>query len=221
MPPLADAETWVFDLDNTLYPARFDLASQVERRIEAFVAAALGVDAVEARQVRIRYLQSHGATLGGLVQEHGIEPMTYLDDVHAVDLSAIPPDPRLDAAIGRLTGRKVVFTNASRAHAERVLLRIGVDHGHFDGIFDIAAAGYCPKPARAAYVGLFHRHGVDPATAVFLDDQPRNLETAAALGMSTVLVHSGGDASPQAAGPIHHVTDDLAGWLETIALARP
>lgn len=214
MPPKHDPDVWLFDLDNTLYPARCNLFAQVDRRIGLFIQERLGLEAAAARELQKRYFRDHGTTLRGLMLHHGIDPGVFLDFVHEIDVEPVPPSPALDAALSSLPGRKLVFTNGSVAHAARVMARLGIAR-HFEGVFDIVAAGYIPKPEPATYLKLIEAHGIDPARAAMIEDLPRNLRPAAALGMTTVLVLTGEEwAMTDAAGDhIHHVTDDLVGWL--------
>ena len=206
---------WVFDLDNTLYPARCNLFAQVDRRIGLFIQERLALDAQAAGALQKRYFREHGTTLRGLMTHHAIDPKAFLDFVHEIDVGALPPSPELAVVLTRLPGRKFIFTNGSLAHADRVMTRLGVAHC-FDGIFDIVAANYRPKPDPATYRLLVERHGIDPSTAAMIEDLPRNLRPAAELGMTTVLVLTGEEwAATDAAGDhIHHVTDDLLGWLD-------
>jgi len=221
-PALAHVETWLFDLDNTLYPSTCDLFVQIDRRMGEFISDFLGVDRDEARRVQKSYFHAYGTTMRGLMSEYGVDPEVFLDYVHRIDHSPIPPDPALEAALGRLAGTKVVFTNASAWHADRVMARLGIGH-HFAAVFDIAAADYLPKPHRASYERVLSETGARPESTALIDDIPKNLEPAAALGMTTVWLRSDteyarvGDSS----GPhIHHVADDLTGWLEGVAAAR-
>lgn len=213
-------ECWVFDLDNTLYPASCNLFAQVDRRIGEFIASYLKVDAEEARRLQKAYFHEYGTTLRGLMTRHGITPGEFLDFVHAIDLAPVPPSPALDRALGRLGGRKIIYTNGSVRHAERVMERIGVAR-HFHGVFDIVAADYQPKPDPAGYARLLERHRIDPRAAIMIEDLPRNLAPAAALGMTTVLVRTASDWAQDGADGdyIHHVTDDLVAWLEAVAAA--
>jgi putative hydrolase of the HAD superfamily len=221
MRPLSDVADWIFDLDNTLYPARCNLFAQVDRRIGQFIEGRLGLDPVMARQLQKRYFHEHGTTLAGLMAHHAVDPEAFLSFVHDIDVTPVPPSPALDAVLKRLPGRKFIFTNGSTAHADRVTQRLGVSH-HFDGVFDIIAADYRPKPDPATYDRLIRRHGIDPSKAAMIEDLPRNLRPAAALGMTTVLVLTGEEwAETDAAGDhIHHVTDDLIGWL-TVHAPQP
>jgi len=210
-----DVDVWIFDLDNTLYPASCNLFPLIERRMGAFIAARFGVPADEARRRQKRFFREHGTTLRGLMVEHAVDPHEFLDFVHAIDLSALTPWPALDRALGRLRGRKLVFTNASRRHAEAVMARLAVAH-HFEAVHDIADAGFLPKPDPRAYQGLLERHAIDPHRACMVEDMARNLGPAAQLGMTTVWVRTDsawGRPTAEDLPHIHHVTDDLAGWL--------
>lgn len=216
--PLRDAQAWVFDLDNTLYPSSFDLFSSIDARMRAYIAAFLGVAEDEAFRLQKQYFAEYGTTLRGLMRRHGMDPLPFLDHVHNVDLSVLPPSPELDAALAALPGRKLIFTNASSRHAERVIRRLGIGH-HFEAIFDIVEAGYTPKPEPETYHRLIARHALDARTTVMVEDIARNLAPAAALGMITVWVRT--DSSFARFGhetvPIDHVVDDLVLWLQEIA----
>ena len=216
-PPLADlrrAETWIFDLDNTLYPASCDLFAQVDVRIRDYISNFLGVAPDEAYRVQKQYFRSHGTSMRGMMEHHGMDPDPFLDYVHDIDVTPVPPSPHLEAALAALPGRKIVFTNGSVAHATRVTERLGVDH-LFEAVFDIVASDYTPKPAPQVYDRLIDAHAIDPATTVMVEDIARNLAPAAALGMTTVWIKN---ASPWGsegadAGYVHHVIDELATWL--------
>ncbi len=211
-------ETWIFDLDNTLYPASCRLFDQVDQRIGSFIRDFLKLDGAEARALQKRYLKEFGTTLRGLMINHQCPPARFLEHVHRIDYSALEPDARLNAALERLPGRKLIFTNGSLAHAERVMGRLGVAR-HFAGVFDIVAAGYWPKPEIGAYEGLIRAHAVEPERAALIEDLPRNLVPAAALGMTTVLVKTDSEWAEDGAESdhIHHVTDDLPAWLAEAA----
>jgi putative hydrolase of the HAD superfamily len=207
----ARVETWVFDLDNTLYPPTLRLFDQIERRMTAYVMRALGVDAAAADALRARYWRSYGTTLAGLMREHGLDPTPYLEEVHDIDLAAVPAAPELCAALGRLRGRKLVYTNGSREHARRVTRAIGLE-GCFDALYGFEDAGFVPKPEAAAFATVFGRDGLVAASAAMFEDDHRNLEVPHRLGMRTVLV------GPAAAHPhVEHQTDDLVGFLARVA----
>lgn len=207
----AHVETWVFDLDNTLYPPAIRLFDQIEARMAAFVMRTLGVGAARAGELRRQYWREHGTTLAGLMNLHGVEPGPYLAEVHDIDLTGIEPSPALAAAIAGLPGRKVVFTNGSREHARRVTLACGLAEC-FDALYGFEDAGYVPKPRAEAFAAVFGRDGLAPRRAAMFEDDPRNLEVPHGLGVRTVLV------GPAATHPhVHHQTDDLAGFLARLA----
>lgn len=215
---------WVFDLDNTLYPADCRLFDQIDRRMGEFISGLLGLDFPAARRLQKDYFHHYGTTLRGLMDNHGVDPDHFLAYVHEIDSSVVPESPALVAVLDRLAGRKLVFTNGPHSHAKTVLERLGV-HGHFDGIFDVADAGYIPKPDPECYLALIARHDIDPKGAILFEDIGRNLAPAADLGMTTVLVTSATNPDtppdpPEDADHIHHVTGDLVGWLERVAAAR-
>jgi putative hydrolase of the HAD superfamily len=219
-PGLGHIDTWVFDLDNTLYPAACNLFHQVDQRIGAFVANLLGLPADQARVVQKGYLAKYGTTLRGLMVEHRLDPTAYLNFVHDIDVTPIPPNPRLDETLGRLPGRKLVFTNGTVRHAERVMERLGVAR-HFEAIFDIHAADYVPKPEPVVYDQLISRHAIEPRAAILFEDIARNLKPAHDLGMTTAWVRvDWAWAQPgDGAEHVHHVIDDLTQWLaDTAAL---
>jgi putative hydrolase of the HAD superfamily len=220
-------EAWVFDLDNTLYPADCNLFAQIDRRMGEFIAQKLGLTLDEAQALRATYYCEHGTTLAGLVRRHGVSPDAFLDYVHDIDLSAVAASPELCAAIDALPGRKFVFTNGSRKHAEAVAARLGV-LGRFENIVDIHALEYVhPKPSQEAYQRFAQACGVVPSEAAMFDDLPHNLKTAHDFGMTTVLVHGVTEHPEHQAisswtelpAHIHHRTDALAPFLAEIGVA--
>lgn len=214
-------EAWVFDLDNTLYPASCNLFAQIDQRMKAFIRSVLGCDEARAHETQKAYFHAHGTTLRGLMENHGVDPEDFLAHCHDIDHSVVPPSPALDSALHRLAGRKLIFTNGSVRHAAAVTERIGISH-HFEAVFDIAAADYVPKPAPGPYREMLARHGLDPQRTAFIEDSARNLAPAHALGMTTVWVrHDTHWATDGADGDhVHHETDDLVAWLEALIAGR-
>jgi len=213
---LAETDHWIFDLDNTLYPADCDLFSQIDVKMGAFISTHFGIDHAEARVMQKRYYHEHGTTLAGLMANDGIHPETFLEFVHDIDVTPIPPSPALRTALGRLPGRRFVYTNGSLKHAENVMSRLGVAD-MFDGIFDITAAAYRPKPDPEPYHEFVRIFDIDPRRAVMVEDIARNLEPAHAMGMGTVLIRTQRyEADPVGDDHIHHIADDLLGWLESM-----
>jgi putative hydrolase of the HAD superfamily len=228
---LFGARDWVFDLDNTLYPAECDLFSQIDARMTQFVSQYLALEPDAARALQKHYYKTYGTTLNGLMREHGMQPDVFLDYVHDLDYTPVTPAPRLRAALEALPGRKIVFTNGSIGHARRTLKALDLEHGVFSELFGIAEAQFQPKPRREAFDVLTATHDIDPARAVMVEDLSRNLETAWHLGMATVLVWSWKDWShePEGARPagpdgereshVDFVTGDLAAFLESVVAA--
>lgn len=217
---LLDRDVWIFDLDNTLYPADCDLFSQVRVRMGDYISRYFSITLDEARALQRKYFLEHGTTLRGLMTVDGVDPTDYLTYVHDIDLEAIGPDAILDQALARLPGRKLVFTNASTAHAERVMGRLGITD-HFEAVFDVAAADYVPKPNPGPYTAMLDRFGIEPGRAAMIEDMPQNLEPAHALGMATVLVETSHDwgIDGTEAEFVHHVVKDLPRWLGDLAAA--
>ncbi len=191
MPPsLASVDCWIFDLDNTLYPPSANIMAAVEARMSLFIAQRLGVDDDESHRIRHGYFVEHGTTLAGLMKSGAAQPHEFLDFVHDVPLDTLSPDPALAAAIARLPGRKLVFTNADASYAGRVLAALGLGNA-FDGMHDIHASDYIPKPDPAPYATMCARLGVEPTRAFFAEDMARNLAPAKAMGMRTLWLDNG------------------------------
>jgi putative hydrolase of the HAD superfamily len=220
--PLGSVETWIFDLDNTLYPASCRLFDQVQQRMTDYIRDRLSLSPEAAAERRRRYFREHGTTLRGLMTVDRIDPHEFLAFVHDIDLAGVPPDPALVAAIGQLGGRKIVHTNGSVWHAERLLAHLGLDAA-FTGIVDIVAADFDPKPALAGYRLLLRRHTVAASRALMVEDIARNLAPAAELGMTTAWIRSGLDWAAEDADAVYinHVVDDLAGFLAAAAALQP
>jgi putative hydrolase of the HAD superfamily len=216
-PPDPDRiDAWLFDLDNTLYPARCNLFAQTDRKIGEFISRYLDVSYDEAKKLQKDWWRAHGTSLRGLMTLHDCPPGEFLEYVHDIDYSPVEACEALDAALHKLPGRKIVFTNGTVKHAERVLERVGVPH-HFEGVYDIVAAEYRPKPELSIYRDIVARYGVDPTRAAMFDDMVVNLKPAAQLGMRTIWIRtpeSSARAQGQDLSHIHHQTDDLLEWLE-------
>jgi len=201
--------SWVFDLDNTLYPPSARLFDQIEVLMTNFVMTVLGVDHATANHLRDHYWQTYGTTLSGLMREHGIDPGPYLDEVHDINLDHLEIDPTLRARISNLPGRKIIYTNGPRVHAERVTKARGLA-GIFDAIYGVEHADFLPKPERAAFDVVFGLDGLKPSTAAMFEDDPRNLKAPHDMGMRCVLV---GPKPGKSAAHIHHQTEDLSAFL--------
>ena len=209
------SETWLFDLDNTLYPSDSGLFDQIRARIADFLVRRCGVGAASVAATQQRYLDEFGSTLAGLMAEKQTEPEPFLSFVHDVDYRVIDPNPTLARALAGLSGRRYIFTNGSTEHAENVLGRLGIAD-LFDDVFDIARAEYVPKPKPAPYDRIVSDFELVPRETVFVEDMSRNLAPAKLRGMTTVLVaQTDGAATAEA----DYVISDLAGWLSDGGLA--
>ncbi len=221
-------DTWVFDLDNTLYSSDSDLWPRIDDRITIYVSELLGLDGASARALQKFYYRKYGTTLNGLMREHRVPPEEFLAFVHDIDRSSLAPDDALAAAILALPGRKLILTNGSRDHALKTAERLGLRH-LFEDVFDIVAADFLPKPAEATYLKFFERHGVDPARAAMFEDIVHNLEAPHKHGMATTLVvprlgqtdhRETWEIAGDIPGHVDFVTDDLAGFLRDALAAR-
>jgi putative hydrolase of the HAD superfamily len=207
-PDFHHVTTWVFDLDNTLYPPHMRLFDQIEVKMTDWVMTALGVDRARADHLRSHYWETYGTTLAGLMAEHDVDPAPYLTSVHDIDFSVLSADATLATHIAALPGRRIVYTNGCAPYAERVLDARGLS-GLFDAIYGVEHAAFRPKPERAAFETVFALDGLAPSTAAMFEDDARNLAAPHALGMRTI--HVAPVAQP--ADHIHHHTDDLAAFL--------
>jgi len=216
---------WVFDLDNTLYPHHCNLFSQIDMRMTTYVSQLLDLPREEARALQKELYRQHGTTLRGLMERHQVDPDDFLEKVHDIDYSWIEPDPALGEAIRALPGRKFIFTNGSRSHAERAAERLGVSD-HFEDIFDIVAAGLTPKPAKESYDLFVALHRIVGLNAVMFEDIARNLRVPKEIGMTTVLIVPRNfeptyseiwERDPDQADAVDYVTDDLKAFLKAVA----
>ena len=221
-------ETWVFDLDNTLYPHHVNLWQQVDERIRDYIARYLEVTQEEAFRLQKDYYKRYGTSMRGLMTVHGMKPDDFLDFVHQIDHSPLTPNAALGAAIESLPGRKLILTNGTRRHADAVLARLELDR-HFDDVFDIVAAELEPKPSPQTYDRFLKLHAIDAGKAAMFEDLARNLAVPHALGMTTVLVvpehtrevfREGWELEGRDAPHVDHVTDDLVGFLEQLGPGR-
>lgn len=212
---LSHVDTWLFDLDNTLYPMESQFMGLIEVKMTDFVERETGLPREEARALQKQYFLEHGTTLAGLMANHSVEPKRFLDEVHDVSMDLLVPDAALRTSISRLPGRRLIFTNGSLEHAERVLNHLNL-HDLFDDLFAIESADYLPKPALATFDKITKMHAVRPPEAAFFEDSEKNLVPASRLGMTTVLV--GPHAAASTSEHVHFRTNDLAAFLSSARL---
>lgn len=219
---LTHIDTWIFDLDNTLYPSEAGIFALIDIRMGAYISELLRVDPTEARRIQKKFFHEHGTTLSGLMAKNDVDPYHFLDYVHDIDMSKIMPNPRLAELLGKLPGRKLVFTNGDAPYARRILAALGLAQS-FEAIYDIHDQDYLPKPAPLSYETMCAEMNVHPARAAFFEDMARNLKPAKALGMTTVWINNGSEAGHLEAHPdfidyeIPEPTDWLAAVLESDA----
>ncbi|WP_341862344.1 pyrimidine 5'-nucleotidase [Gymnodinialimonas sp. 57CJ19] len=211
MAQLTDIDTWVFDLDNTLYPPDMALFPQVNAKMAAYVCKVLGVTLDEANILRREYYLTHGTTLAGLMLNHDIDPEPYLLDVHDIDFSVLSPDPALATAIKALPGRKIIYTNGTAPYAEAVTHARGLE-GVFDAIYGVEHADYHPKPSPKAFETVFGKEALPHTKAAMFEDEARNLRVPHSLGLTTIHVAP----EPEEQEFIHHGTADLAQFLQAL-----
>ncbi|MCM8557929.1 pyrimidine 5'-nucleotidase [Sphingomicrobium sediminis] len=210
----AHISDWIFDLDNTLYPASSGLFAHIDKRMTGFIADLMDLDPIEARKVQKGYFASHGTTLAGLMADHDVDPHHFLDHVHDIPLEDITPDPRIVEGIANLPGRAFIYTNGDAPYAGRVLERLGLG-SHFVHVHDIHATNYRPKPEPHGYEQLVRQFDIDPAGALMVEDMIKNLKPAKALGFTTIWVDNGSEQAQEAPDFAHvdHRITDVGAWL--------
>ncbi len=220
-------DTWVFDLDNTLYDANTGVFDQIIEHMTQYVSDRLGISREEANALRRTYWQTYGTTLRGLMEEHKIDPYEFLRIAHDVDISDVPQCEVIKEKLTLLPGRKVIFTNSGQEFARRMTRHLGIDH-HFEGTFTIEDANFLPKPRPETYTAIIEKFSFDPKKAAMFDDMQVNLKTAAETGMTTVWINCGegsdgdGENGCEDVPPyIHHQTGKLADWLEQTVPQHP
>jgi putative hydrolase of the HAD superfamily len=224
----AHVDTWIFDLDNTLYPHEARVWPQVDERITLYLMQMFGLDGLSARALQKYFYHRYGTTLRALIDEYGVDPYDFLDFAHDIDHSEIAVNPLLGQAIATLPGRKLILTNGSRQHAESVAMKLGI-YDHFEDVFDIAASDFVPKPDRRAYEKFLTKHVIEPGRAAMFEDIAKNLVVPHDLGMTTTLVipktidpfRETFEQEAVEAPHIDHITNDLASFLTSPALERP
>ncbi|MBU2983450.1 pyrimidine 5'-nucleotidase [Lentibacter algarum] len=204
-------DTWIFDLDNTLYPPHMRLFDQIEVKMIEFVMREIGVSREDANHMRHNYWAQYGTTLAGLMHHHDIDPEPYLAEVHDISFEPLKSDPELSTAIKNLPGRKIIYTNGSAPYAEKVVESRGLA-GLFDDIYGVEHASFHPKPQQSAFEQVFTKAAVFPETSAMFEDDPRNLSVPHSMGLRTVLVAP----KPMLAEHIHFHTDDLTGFLRNL-----
>ena len=214
---LNQVNCWIFDLDNTLYPVTKDLLSEIDAQMSSFVSNFLNIDLLESRKVQKKYFREYGLTLRGLMIHHKLDPDVFFREMAPKNLEKIQPNPALGEIINSLPGRKLIYTNSAREHAELVLERLGI-RSVFEGVFDIKAANYVPKPAEEPYQKMCEQFFIEPHTTLMIDDIARNLRPASALGMTTVWMQTNAEwaETSDVEDFIDITINDISTWLSNI-----
>ena len=204
--------TWIFDLDHTLYPPKNRLFDQIELKMTDYVMQNLGLSRERANRLRDNYWKTYGTTLSGLMKEYSIDPEKFLHDVHQIDFSVLEPAPDLGEAIANLNGRKIIYTNGTAIYAQEVLKALGI-LPVFDSIYGVENADYLPKSEASAFEIIFNKDGINPQNAAMFEDDQRNLIAPKSFGMQTVLVVQSHVEKPN---HVDFVTNDLGYFLRQI-----
>ena len=214
---LGDVDTWIFDLDNTLYPASSNLFARVSKRMTYFIQKEFQLEEGPARDLQRKMFRKYGTTMRGLMTEYDMDAEEFLHFVHDIDVSDMNKDLELAELLSKLPGRRLIYTNGSVPHAKRITGQLGIEH-LFEDIFDIVASRFVPKPAPEPYDEMINKFKVDPKRSLMVEDMAKNLRPAADLGMITVWLRHSKDWSSEdsVGGHIHHEIDDLKLWLKSI-----
>ena len=212
-------DTWIFDLDNTLYSADSGIFQQVHKLMGQFIVERLNVNINEAKNIQRKYYKKHGTTLRGLMDDHGIDPDSFLEEVHKLDYSIVNPNLKLAKNLENLNGKKFIFTNANKKHADIILDKLQITN-LFEGIFDIKMANYIPKPEIQTYEKLIETYNINPNKTIMFDDIAKNLVPASKIGFTTVWIDVGhenfSDDIASSKKYLDHQTKDLSNWLSNI-----
>tara|TARA_B100000700_G_C14654571_1_gene673554 strand:+ start:71 stop:736 length:666 start_codon:yes stop_codon:yes gene_type:complete len=211
--------TWIFDLDNTLYSAETGIFDQVDVLMGEFISKHLNLDIVEAKKIQKKFFKQFGTTLKGLMDEYNIEPEYFLEEVHKLDYSIVKADPLLKSSIEKLNGNKIIYTNANRSHVNEILKRLKMEN-IFDNVYDITDANYIPKPDLSSYQKLVEKYKIDAHKTIMFDDIARNLIPASKLGFTTVWIDVGrenySDDIDNSRKYLNYETTNLPLWLNSI-----
>ena len=209
--------SWIFDLDNTLYHPSLNIFEEIDSRMQKFISLRLGIGLKEAWTLQKKYFRKYGATLKGLMKFHQIDPKQFLNYVQKINLEKIKVNPELKSALAELNGAKIVYTNSTKNYANRILKRLGLKKS-FDGIFDIMDANYIPKPSYRSYKMLLKNFNLIPEESIIFEDLPQNLVPASKLGMRTVWVKNEETQNLRNnyALSVNFTTKNLTEWIQKL-----
>ena len=217
---------WVFDLDNTLYPASSNLFSKIDVKMKKFIIKNLNVSPDEAHSIQKKYYFKYGTTLAGLMKNHNVKPREFLDYVHNIDVSSLNEDLKLKKILKSLSGNKYIYTNGSKSHAINVMKRLGINNS-ITKIFDIENASYIPKPSMTSLKRFMKKFNIKAEEAIFFEDIPKNLINPKKVGFQTVLIKNNShpdnntdilDKEKMQHDFVDYISFDIAASLEKIYL---
>jgi len=217
MKELTKIKYWIFDLDNTLYSGQTKVFDQVDKKMSSFISKKLKINIDEAKKIQKDYFRKYNTTLSGMIKHHNIDANEFLEFVHDINLDFLGKNEKLEQEIAKISGKKIIFTNGSKAHAENVTKRIGIKK-LFDGVFDIVEANFVPKPAIEAYKKLIEKYKIEPQYCIFIEDIARNLKPAHDLGMKTVWIKNNEPWAAEFSNEsfINYRTENLTEFLKEI-----
>ncbi len=215
MKDLIKIKYWIFDLDNTLYSGQTKVFEQVDKKMSAFIAEKLNINIQEAKKIQKEYFHKYNTTLSGMIKHHKIDANEFLEFVHDVNLDFLEKNKELEKEIARISGKKIIFTNGSKAHAENVTKKIGINK-LFDGVFDIVDANFMPKPSMESYKKVIQKYKIEPQYCIFIEDIARNLKPAHELGMKTVWIKNDEPWAAEFSNEsfVNYRTEDLTNFLK-------
>lgn len=180
---------WIFDLDDTLHDASAHIFPVMNRAMTQYMMDALDLDEPAAHKMRQHYWRIYGATLKGLMRHHDIDPHHFLNETHRFEnlSELVIQAKRLRHMLQGLPGRKLVFTNAPRNYATRVLELLGIDDV-FELIFSVESTKFHAKPSTRGFQQLLKTIKVKACDCIMLEDSLPALMTAKRLGMKTIWV---------------------------------
>ena len=217
MKELKNIKYWLFDLDNTLYSGNTKVFDQVDKKMTQYISEKLKISEPEAKKIQKNYFQEYNTTLNGMIKNHKIDAHEFLEFVHDVDLNFLKKNNSLGVELSKIKGKKIIFTNGSRAHADNVTDRIGIKN-LFDGVFDIVDADFIPKPSKKSYEKIIEKYKIEPQYCIFIEDIARNLKPAYELGMKTVWIINDEPWAAKYSGSnfVNYKTNDLTKFLKEI-----
>ncbi len=183
------AKVWIFDLDDTLHNASAHIFPMMNQAMTQYIMESLVLDEIAAHRLRQHYWRVYGATLKGLMRHHGADPHHFLNETHKLDdlPDMVLAVKRLRHMLNSLIGRKLVFTNAPRNYALRVLALLGISDC-FELVFSVESTKFHAKPSVRGFQLLLKTIKVKASDCIMLEDNLAALMTAKRLGMKTIWI---------------------------------